>query len=170
MKWRTLKTFKISSSMPYHLNAFLQRSLSTSASESAYQAFPRMRHITLRASGEWAAEGHFIGYLLTNRICSTTHFYALYASLTEQCSTIKISSPSLPILYSHSGFPGFKTQYQARLNSMIDLSNLDEEGSLTNFLRGFKADTWPSTVYFHSREFAKLTCCGNWPEIRCLIA
>ncbi len=52
MKLRTPKTFKTSSSMPHQLNAFLQRSLSTSASERAYQAFPWMRHITVRASGE----------------------------------------------------------------------------------------------------------------------
>ncbi len=39
--------------------------------ERAYQAFPRTRRITVRASGEWTAARHLIGFPLTNRISPT---------------------------------------------------------------------------------------------------
>ncbi len=52
------------------------------ASERAYQTFPPTRPITERASGEWTAARHLIGYLLTNRIpqrrlLGESSFYAL---------------------------------------------------------------------------------------------
>ncbi len=41
------------------------------ASEYAYQAFPRTRPITVRASGALTAAWHLIGYLLANKIPPT---------------------------------------------------------------------------------------------------
>ncbi len=43
----------------------------TDTNERAYQAFARTRRITVRASGEWTAAQHLIGYPLTNRIPPT---------------------------------------------------------------------------------------------------
>ncbi len=41
------------------------------ASEYAYQAFPRTRPITVRASGALTAARHLIGYPLANKIPPT---------------------------------------------------------------------------------------------------
>ncbi len=49
----------------------MTRTDTPSASERAYQDFPRTRRITVRASGEWTAARHQIGYPLANRISST---------------------------------------------------------------------------------------------------
>ncbi len=60
----------------------LTRTDAPSASERAYQASPRTRPITVRASGDGTAVRHLIGYPLTNKISPTPlarrmPFYAL---------------------------------------------------------------------------------------------
>ncbi len=47
---------------------YLTRTDTPSASERAYQAFPRTRRIAVRASGDWTAAKHLIGYPLTYKI------------------------------------------------------------------------------------------------------
>ncbi len=51
-----------------NLIVVLTSSDTLSASERAFQAFPQTRRITVRASGEWTAAQHLIGYPLTNSI------------------------------------------------------------------------------------------------------
>ncbi len=49
----------------------LTRTDTPSARDRAYQAFPRTRPVTVRASGDGTAVRHLIGYPLTNRLSPT---------------------------------------------------------------------------------------------------
>ncbi len=56
----------------------LTRTDTPSASEHAYQAFPRTRPLNLRASGELTPAQHLLGYPFNNVACpANAHFYAL---------------------------------------------------------------------------------------------
>ncbi len=75
---------------PAALPFLLAHTDTLSASDRAYQGFPRPRRITVRASGEWAAAGHLIGYPLTNRISPTPlarrmHLFTRYERTWLSC-------------------------------------------------------------------------------------